>query len=97
MIVRCNGFSRQPLVDQLARQPIEQLGMRRPAAAEAKVAGRADQPLTKMMMPDAIDHHSRSERIVRAGDPSGQCQAPLGLGRVGRQAQRRTDGLDAPR
>ena len=39
---------------EFAGEPVEQLGMRRLVAAEAEVAGRGDEALAEVMMPEAI-------------------------------------------
>ena len=72
--------------DELARQPVEQLRMRRAAAAKAKVARRADQAAAKMVIPNAVHHHAASQRMRRIAQPFGQRQPPLGLGRGGAMA-----------
>ena len=61
--------------DEFAGQIVEQLGMGRRVAAQAEVAGRADQSLAEMPQPDAVDEHAavrgflgrRSPGPARAG------------------------------
>src|SRR6185436_17086100 len=38
-------------------------------AASAKITGGCHQPLTEMMLPNAIDHNTRGERVFRRGQP----------------------------
>ena len=40
-----------------------------------EIGGRAHDPLTEMVLPDAIDGNTRGERIVRAGNPLRQIQS----------------------
>ena len=65
--------------DELGGQPVEQLGMRRPAAQAAEVAGRGNQTAAEMILPDAIHHHAGGERIILGSDPLGQ-RAPAACG-----------------
>src|SRR5436305_14689288 len=44
--------------------------------ASAEVAGRFYQPGSKMMLPDAVDHHTSGQRVLRAGNGSGQLEPP---------------------
>src|SRR5260370_42620558 len=52
--------------------------MRRPFAADAEIAGRADQAAAEVMLPETIDKDASGQWVVRAGDPAGQCRAPAG-------------------
>ena len=70
MICRWSCLSDHLLIEQLAGQPIEQLGMRRPIAVEAKIAGRGDQPGAEVVMPEPIDGHAPHQRIGRIGQPA---------------------------
>ncbi len=65
---RCIRFTGQPLSMEIAGRIIEQIGMRRRRAAHAEVAGRFHQTRSEVVMPDAIDHHPRGERILGIGD-----------------------------
>ena len=49
--------------------------MRGPVAARAEIIDRADDPLAEQLLPDAIHHHSRGQRIVSTRDPVGQLPA----------------------
>src|SRR5687767_11537825 len=64
--------------DELGSEPIEQLRMRRPRTLKTKIAGRSNDPATEVILPDAIDQDASSQRIGRAGQPVGQCQASTG-------------------
>ena len=54
---------------QFARQPIEKFGVRRRFTGLSKITRRANEAFTKMMLPDAIHHHARSEGIRVRSDP----------------------------
>ena len=59
--------------------------MRRPLAHLAEVVRRAHDAFAEMMLPDAIDHHARGQRVLARGKPLGEpAAAPAGL-RVGRR------------
>ena len=71
--------------DQFRGEPIEQLRMRRRATLEAEVVRRAHDALPEVMQPQAVDHYTRGERMIGAGDPLRKLQsAPGGLA-VGRR------------
>ena len=59
------GFETPAIGLKLAGQPIEQFRMSRPAAVVAEVAGRGDDSLAKMVLPDPVDHDPRRQRVVR--------------------------------
>src|SRR5438270_280676 len=46
---------------KLTRQPFEQFRMRRRLAANAEIIHRADEALSKMMLPHAVHNNSRNE------------------------------------
>ena len=50
------------------REVVEQLGMRRPFAKLAEIAGRPHQPFAEMMHPDPVGQHTGRERIRRRYD-----------------------------
>ena len=56
-------------------QIVEQLGMRRRLAAQAKIARRADQPGAEMLCPYTVDQHAGRQRIVGRHDSLGQLQS----------------------
>ena len=68
----------QPLLEQLAGQPIEQLRMARRLAQAAEVAAAIHQAAAEVILPEAIDHHARRQRIVGRGQPVGQRRAAAG-------------------
>src|SRR5262249_20245943 len=58
--------------NQLARQPIQQLRMRRWFAAGSEVAGRGHDAAAHVMLPEAIDDHARQQpagALVHVGKP----------------------------
>src|SRR5690349_11737400 len=75
------------LTDQLSRQPVEQSRVRRPAAIEAKVIRRVDQANAEMIVPEAVDDDSGSQRIAGIGDPFGQAGAPRCFGSIFGQSE----------
>src|SRR5262245_31580135 len=64
-------------VHKLDRQPIEQFRMCGRLAQLAEVARRAHDAFAEMMLPDAIDHHPRGERILPRHQPLGQSAPPV--------------------
>ena len=60
-------------------QPVKQVGMGWPAAAGPEVARGLDNSPAEMVVPDAVDNHSREERILRRGHPGGERPAALGI------------------
>ncbi len=75
---------------------VEQFGVRRPLAELAEVAGRADQAPAEVVLPDAVHHHARSERVILAGDRAGQLKPAAAL-REGRRVLNGEDGQEAMR
>src|SRR5690349_1780783 len=67
--------------------------MRGRLAAHSEVAGRLDQPLSKMMLPDAVDENPRCERVFRVRQPPGQLQ-PAAPGFAGNDLT--TENLEEP-
>ena len=70
--------------------------MRRRASSGPKIAGRRNQPLAKMMLPNPVHHHSGRQRIRSAGQPIGQLQ-PTAAGRIGRNSLAAQNLQTAPR
>src|ERR1700682_6449806 len=66
-------------LDEPGCQIIEQLRMCRSGSALAEVARCDDQALAEMILPDAIDHAPRRQRIRRVGDPLGEFEASATL------------------
>src|SRR5947209_14661143 len=60
-------------------QVIKQLGMGRRLTELAEVSRRAHDAFAKMLLPDAVYHDSRGQRILRIGDPLSQLQAAAAL------------------
>src|SRR5581483_5446133 len=50
-------------------EPVQQFGMRWAIAHDAKVAWSSYNAFSEMMLPEAVHHHARGERIRRVGDP----------------------------
>ena len=67
-----HGFHAPLPLDEFASQPIQQLGMGGRHSSLAEIAGRAHDALAEMMLPDAVHHDARGERVVGRGDPIGK-------------------------
>ena len=63
------------VLDELYRQPVEQLRMTGRFALGAKILGRLHDPGTEKLLPVTIDRHARSQRVLRIHQPAGQPQA----------------------
>ena len=74
-ISRCIAFTSQPGSDELGRQPVEQLGVRRRLALEAEVLGGLHQPDAEMLLPEPVDGHAGGQRVLGRRQPAGQAQA----------------------
>ena len=61
-------------------QVIEQFRVRGGFAVHAEIAGRPDDAVAKVIMPDAIGQHARGECVAFVHDPACQRQTPLTLG-----------------
>ena len=91
-----HGLDRPARLHEPAGQPVEQLGMGRRLALAAEVAGRADDPLAEVVLPDPVDHHAGGHRVVGPGDPARQLQPAAPRGDRGRLPAR--EGLrEVPR
>ena len=65
------------LTDELGRKPVQQFGVSGGHAGPPEITGCGDDADPKVMMPEAVDHHPRGQRVLRAGNPSGQfCAGP---------------------
>ena len=63
-----------------------------------EIAGRADDAAAKMVLPDAIDHDTRGQRVLGRGDPVGQlATASTGLGLLGRSGDRNVAAAEQAR
>src|SRR5438552_3058640 len=59
-------------VAEFARQPIEQLRVRWPAAVAAEIVGRIDEALAEVVLPEAIGDAAPGEDVGVVGDPVGE-------------------------
>src|SRR5437667_10373970 len=50
--------------------------MRGALAVLAEIARSAHDPRTEVMLPDAVHHRARGQRVIRARDPFCEAQAP---------------------
>ena len=87
---RISRFTDQPSSTKRCGQVIEQLGVRRQFADVAEIIDGADQARAEQVVPDAIDHDPRGQRIVGAGDRLGQLQPAAARGR-----ERLVPGVDS--
>ena len=76
-------LERPAVADELRRQPVEQFRMRGRCALRAEVIFRLDDAQPEMPLPDAIDRHSRRERIGAVHQPAGKIE-PRGKARIER-------------
>src|SRR6185436_7692842 len=51
--------------DELEREPVEELGMRRALALRAEVLARRDEPAPEDALPRAVDEDARRQRVRR--------------------------------
>ena len=65
---------------EIAREPIEQLGMRGRVADDAEIAGRGDDAAAEMVLPEPIDDDACRQGMIGAGEPCGQLGAAAGGG-----------------
>ena len=68
-------------VDQLSRQPVENVWVRGLLSRKTKIVRRTHQALAHIVLPDAIDDHPRRQRILWAGNPF--CKLETSLGTLG--------------
>ena len=79
------------MLDEVARQPIDERRMGRPLALRAEIVGGAHDARAKQHLPKAIHRHPRRQWIRRARDPLGQTKTILArIRRHRRQRGRRT-------
>ena len=64
--------------DPFLRQPIEQLGVSRQCPLGTEVFRRTNQSVTKMFLPDSIDHDPSCQRVFSIDQPLCQAQAVAG-------------------
>ena len=57
------------MLNQIVCKPIKQLGVRWTPSVKPKVVGRLHDAYAKMVLPDAVDDHSREQRIASFGNP----------------------------
>src|ERR1700682_6330440 len=69
-------FDRPAAFYETFREVVEKLRMRRRFAEFAEVVGRAHQSFAEMILPDAVHHRTRGERVIRIGDPFRKFQTP---------------------
>src|SRR6516162_1948786 len=73
--------------DEVNRQPVEQLWMRRRFAADAPVFRRLDEAQAEDLPPVAINRHASSQWVLRAHHPFSEIQAVRRGGSTGRSAR----------
>ena len=61
------------------RKKIEQFRMRRPRTPFAEIVGSSHDPFAKVMLPQAIDQHTRGQWVIGPSEPSSQLQPPAAL------------------
>ena len=68
---------------ELDGQPVEQLGMRGKLAADAEVAGRADQAGAEDLLPEPVDRDAGRQRVLGPEQPLRQAEPVARAGRGG--------------
>jgi len=64
-----HGLEAPAAGDELRREPVEQLRMRRLGAVDAEVAGRVHEAGAEVVVPDAICHYAGRQRILHGRQP----------------------------
>jgi hypothetical protein len=79
--------------DEVDRQPVEQLRMRRRFALQAKIFARANQARAEIRLPDAVDDRPRRGRTFLIDEPLREIQPRwiLALQRVQKARRSRLD------
>ena len=88
-----HGFHAPPLANELRGQPVQQLRVRRRRTHPSEIVGCLHNSFSKMMLPDAIDHHPRGQRICVARQPL--CQGKSASGGLGLRRRFWEDDLPA--
>ena len=82
-------------VHELGREPVEQLGVRRPFALRAEIVEHLRQPGPEELAPRAVDERARGERIVARHQPVREIEPRRALAlRVERAEESRNRRLD---
>ena len=68
--------------------------MCRSCAIQTEVTRGADDALTENIVPESVDHDAGGQRVLWAGHPVGEFQAPLLFWFLDRHAYRAEDGQD---
>ena len=93
-----HGLDAPAALDELLREKVEQLRMSRSRTANAEIRRSLDQPASEMMLPNAIDHYTRGEWILRISDPISQLSpATFVLARAYLDQLQRSGGLSPAR
>src|SRR5262245_57857591 len=74
-----DGLYRPATPNKRARQPIQQFRVRGRRASSSKVAEGLHDTVFEMMLPNAIDHDPRGQRMFWMSQPFRQGQAPASL------------------
>ena len=77
-------------VDQLGRQPVQQLWVRWGSPHGSKVIRCGNDAVTHVVMPEPVHEDASGERVLGGGEPVGQCPAA-----AGGFTCRKGDGLDS--
>ena len=70
-------LDRPTVFQETGGQIIQQLGMSWRGPPQSEIAGRRDQPLAKVMLPNAVHHDSGRQRIGSLTNQSANCNRPL--------------------
>src|SRR6266508_6281775 len=73
--IRHSEFVIQRRLHELHRQPIEQFRMRRRRALRAEIVFSLHNAASEILLPEAIDHHARGERVLWVNNPECEVKA----------------------
>ena len=59
------------VIDEVAAEPVEELGMGGEVALQAEVFRRADEAISEELLPDTIDVNAGRERVIGKSEPLG--------------------------
>ncbi len=75
MISAMQAFDSPTVLNQIRRQVVEQLRVRRLAALGAEVVRVGGQSRAEVILPDAVDDGARGQAVVGMGDPASERQS----------------------
>src|SRR5437762_652180 len=70
-------FDAPPFLNETSCQPVEQLQMTWQFSSQTEIARRSHQASAKVMLPNAIHHHARGQRVLRVCNSSRQFETAI--------------------